>query len=158
MPSIEIDREVYAALQARGRTFEDTPNSVLRRELGLGSDVRSRPRSKPQGGSDQRAPTGSILPEREYEMPILRALVEAGGSASAKDATDRVGELLASKLTAVDHELHHDGDVRWRNRTAFARLRLVRRGWLQSPSDWGMWAITPAGRKALEEYEEKERA
>lgn len=158
MPSIEIDDEVYAALQKLGRAFEDTPNSVLRRELRVSAGARSHTRPKSRGGRDWRALTGSILPEREYELPLLRALDEAGGGASAKDVTDRVGELLASKLSAVDRELLRDGDVRWRHRTAFVRLALVKRGYLRSDSDWGVWEMTDKGRKALEEHDEKERA
>ena len=34
-PTIRIDEEVYAWLQQKGRPFEDTPNSVLRRIAGL---------------------------------------------------------------------------------------------------------------------------
>ena len=36
MPTIRIDDEVYAWLQARARPFEDSPNSVLRALAGLG--------------------------------------------------------------------------------------------------------------------------
>jgi hypothetical protein len=95
---------------------------------------------------------GSILPEREYERPILRSLVEMGGSASAKAVTDRVGELLDSRLTLTDRETNRSGEVRWRNRAAFARLRLVERGLLRSDSRRGVWEISPGGREALEAY------
>jgi hypothetical protein len=52
MPEIEIDDEVYAALQKHARAFVDTPNSTLRRILGVdpargGTPARrSRDRSK----------------------------------------------------------------------------------------------------------------
>src|SRR5437870_5750691 len=35
-PTVRVDEEVYASLQARATPFVDTPNSVLRRLLGLG--------------------------------------------------------------------------------------------------------------------------
>jgi hypothetical protein len=38
-PNIRIDREVYRALQEGAQPFVDTPNSVLRRLLGLESDL-----------------------------------------------------------------------------------------------------------------------
>lgn len=34
-PTIRVDDEVYAMLQAEAEPFTDTPNSVLRRKLGL---------------------------------------------------------------------------------------------------------------------------
>jgi Mrr N-terminal domain len=149
MPTIEIDTDVYDALKTLAVPFEDTPNSVLRRELKLGGRPASR---TARGGPTraQRATVGSILPEREYEIPILRALVEAEGSASASDVTDRVGELLGSRLTQTDREANRSGEVRWRNRAAFARLRLVERGLLLSSSRRGLWEISPAGREALD--------
>jgi hypothetical protein len=39
MPTIRVDEDVYAWLQRRAKPFVDTPNSVLRRELKIGSYV-----------------------------------------------------------------------------------------------------------------------
>lgn len=148
MPTIEIDTDVYDVLKALAVPFEDTPNSVLRRELKLDTPPKSK---TARGGPTrtQRATVGSILPEREYERPILRALIEAGGTASARDVTDRVGELLNTQLTETDQQMNRSGEVRWRNRAAFARLRLVERGLLVSGSRRGVWEISQAGRAAL---------
>lgn len=44
MEKIEIDGDVYAFLRSRVRNFNETPNSVLRRQLGL--DVTREPRPK----------------------------------------------------------------------------------------------------------------
>jgi hypothetical protein len=35
MPTIRIDEEVWRCLQAKATAFEDSPNDVLRRELGI---------------------------------------------------------------------------------------------------------------------------
>lgn len=35
MPTVRVDSDVYAWLQAQARPFEDTPNTVLRRVAGL---------------------------------------------------------------------------------------------------------------------------
>jgi negative regulator of replication initiation len=35
MPTIRIDEDVWAFLKTKAKPFEDTPNDVLRRELGL---------------------------------------------------------------------------------------------------------------------------
>jgi len=148
MPSIDVDVQVYEALKTLAVPFEDTPNTVLRRELGLdGRPISRTARGGPT--SVRRATVGSILPESEYEQPILQALDEAGGSASARAVTDRVGELLESVLTTADREPNRSGEVRWRNRAAFARLRLVERGLLVRGSRRGIWEISPEGQRAL---------
>jgi hypothetical protein len=150
MPSIEVDTQVYDALKTLAVPFEDTPNSVLRRELKLDDDDATFRTARGGATKARRAVVGSILPEGEYEQPILSALVEAGGSASARAVTDRVGELLGTRLTSADHELNRSGEVRWRNRAAFARLHLVERGLLVKGSRRGVWEISSAGREALE--------
>jgi restriction system protein len=98
-----------------------------------------------------RAAVGTILPESEYELPLLRALVEADGSGPAARIIDRVGELLDGRLTELDLQRHRTGEVRWRNRTAFTRYKLVQRGPMDAGSRRGIWAITDAGRAFYEE-------
>jgi hypothetical protein len=72
---IEVAADTYAALQRMARPFEDTPDSVIRRLLDReaqasnGHSVRRNP---------ERAPVGSILPEHEYELPILQSLARRG--------------------------------------------------------------------------------
>jgi len=144
MPTIEVSDAVYDGLKARAIPFDDTPNSVIERLLDLAAAELANGNDAPR--PVRRAVVGTILPEREYELPILRALIEAGGSAPAGQVTDRVGELLDGRLTAEDFQRHRSGDVRWRNRTAFARLNLVRRGLLAKTSPRGIWEITDEGR------------
>lgn len=38
-PTIRVDDEVYAALQAEAKAFVDTPNTVLRRKFGLEAEA-----------------------------------------------------------------------------------------------------------------------
>jgi predicted type IV restriction endonuclease len=62
MPTIRIDNDVWSFLQSKAKPFQDSPNDVLRRELGLerapadqvedaSSDVSSRANSRQHGGS-----------------------------------------------------------------------------------------------------------
>lgn len=144
VPNIKIDDEVFQRLQAEARPFVDTPNSVLRRLLGL--DLENESTLATQGG---RAPSDALLPSKEYRIPILKALVERGGKAKAGEVIEAVGETLADKLTEADRGYINSGLVRWKNRVQFTRLRLVDEGLLASDSDRGYWAITTAGRDAL---------
>lgn len=42
MPTIRVDDEVYDWLQQRAKPFVDTPNSVLRRELGIAGSAQAK--------------------------------------------------------------------------------------------------------------------
>ena len=52
-PTIRVDDEVYALLQERGEAFVDTPNTVLRRILGLTESGEST--GNPIGRREERA-------------------------------------------------------------------------------------------------------
>lgn len=77
MPTIRIDDDLYEWLQRRAKPFVDTPNSVLRRELGIGPSSSLHP-------SSPRASAGE-----------LDALVRAGLLA--------VGEKLIWKRRGRSH-------------------------------------------------------
>jgi hypothetical protein len=168
-----IDDEVYAALQESAVPLEDDVNSVLRRLLGLdsgegsvgeGSGAQAAARSaagslspgSPKRGKSRRkartrAPKGSILPEAEYELPILRALDEMGGRGPTSEVIDRVGKELDGKLTDADRQKLGSGEFRWKNRAQFVRLRLVEQGEMASGSPRGTWEISNRGRERLKE-------
>lgn len=164
-PTVRIDDEVYAKLQSQAVPFQDTPNSVLRRVLGLpevsdtpseasaehlGSTrtVRRRPRKRQEGR--KRAPKGSILSESEYEVPLLQTLIELGGSAPASDVISGLAPKLAGKLTALDIDALPSGRVRWHNRAQFARLNLVRSGDMEADAPRGIWTISQHGRARVQ--------
>jgi hypothetical protein len=161
---IDVDDDVFAALQSQAEPLVDDVNSVLRRLLALPKAATPSPtpmhrervakrsggaRRKGKAKASPRAPRGALLPESEYELPILRALDERGGSAPASHVIERVGELLAGRLTATDEELLASGLVRWRSRTQFVRLRLAQRGDMKSDSPRGVWEISPQGLERL---------
>lgn len=165
--SIEVDDEVFEALQLLAEPFVDTPNSVLRRALSLPTDApgapgdrtpaapgasaegsdRGKRRRRRTGGS--RAPSGSLLPESAYRVPILCYLRDSGGRAPAREAVAAVGEALDGALTSLDREATRSGGVRWQSRVQFARLQLAREGLLESDSPRGVWEITDRGLAAL---------
>lgn len=172
-PEIVLDEEVYEFLKKRAEPFVDTPNTVLRRILGLdpsdelavdaphssdGGDPGTKcSKSRASGSSSQpevtamRAPKGSLLPQTNYWRPILEALVVAGGTAPATQVIDTVGRELDDRFTELDRQNLRSGGIRWRNRAQFARLRMVERGLMVKGSPPGTWAITKLGRRYLGE-------
>ncbi len=148
-PSIDTDDDVFEVIKRNAEPFVDTPNTVLRRLLGI-DDVKGQPApATGKAGKTGRAAPGTLLPESEYEIPILRCLEERGGRAPSREVVEAVGEALGSKLTALDKQPLKSGDIRWENRAAFVRLRLVERGDLVKQSPRGTWEISDKGRERL---------
>ncbi|HYZ77201.1 MAG TPA: winged helix-turn-helix domain-containing protein [Gaiellaceae bacterium] len=145
MPTIRVDEEVYEWLKSHAEPFVDTPNTVIRRIAGLDESLQQR-----RSQTAVRAKPGELLDRHEYDRPILEVLARKGGSANGSEVIDGVGEIVADKLTARDKERIESGVVRWRNRAAWRRFNLVKRGLLKDQSPRGMWELTDEGWKAAE--------
>jgi hypothetical protein len=96
-----------------------------------------------------RAIPGSILPEREYWVPILDILDRFGGSAAASDVIEALEVRMKGMLKPRDYEMLDMGEIRWRNRARFARLRMTQQGLLSDESHRGIWEMTSDGRSYL---------
>lgn len=105
--------------------------------------------SRRKRSTASRAPAGSLLPELQYELPLLEALLELGGSAPTSEVVDRLGKELDDKLTEGDRETLSSGEVRWKNRVQFVRLGLIKGGHMMKDSPRGVWEITDAGRQRV---------
>ena len=169
---VDLDPDVFEYLRSNAEPFVDTPNTVLRRLLGLNGasaepavapsavpfpqPARERKTATPKkkGAKAARARTraaaGTLLPEERYEMPLLQALVDAGGQAPYRDVVEAVGRALTGDLMPADLENLNSGGIRWQSRLQFVRLRLIERGYLDKETPRGIWGITDAGRGALE--------
>jgi hypothetical protein len=169
---IEVDSQVMAYLKSQAEPFVDTPNTVLRRLLGITgaspnghgpavrrSEQEERPRQARkaraksrrgrQANGKPRAQTGTILADHAYELPILEILDAHGGRAPTREVIDELGERLREELLPADYEQLASGDVRWRNRAQFVRLKLIERGDMVKDSPRGVWELTDQGRDRL---------
>jgi hypothetical protein len=148
-PSIEVDDKVFEIIKKNAEPFVDTPNTVLRRLLGVERDKRRSASPRDTAIATERAAPGTLLPESEYELPILRFLQERGGRAPSREVVEAVGKTLSGRLTDLDRGALKSGDIRWENRVAFVRLRLIERGELTKGSPRGTWEISDKGRARL---------
>lgn len=178
-PTIRVDDEVYERLKDKAEPFVDTPNTVLRRVLGLPNhngdrsgvgleetttpekDARSskksstvssrtpRPRRAKKRGR-KRAARGTLVPQADYELPILQVLDEKGGRAPSREAIDAIEPILGDKLEDADRSKTASGEIRWRNRAQFVRLSLIKKGELAKDSPRGVWEITDKGRRRIQ--------
>jgi hypothetical protein len=161
--TVRVDEDVYRELERRIETFADTPNTVLRRLLGLDAGGQARVaeaatlyraapwrltgfrRGRPVSLERQQAR------QNEFTVPILETLVRLGGEARARDVLDEVGRRIEGDLTPLDREPLSNGEPRWRVSAGFERKNLVERGLLDARSPRGVWRITDAGRRWLAE-------
>lgn len=114
---------------------------------GKGSSARASAR---QRKGRRRAVRGTLVPQADYELPILQTLVEKGGRAPSREVIDALEPHLAAKLKDVDRSKTSSGEIRWRNRAQFARLELIKKGQMVKDSPRGFWEITEAGERRAE--------
>jgi hypothetical protein len=141
MRVIRIDDDVWQAMKKRAEAFEDTPNDVLRRILGLEREKKRTVRS--------RLPRGQKTPGPSYRPPILRALYEMGGKGKTATVLARVEELMKDQLNKVDR-IVTSNIPRWSNTAQWERLRMVKEG-LINKKPHGMWELTEKGRTAAKQ-------
>ena len=86
----------------------------------------------------------------DFEMPLLQALTKLGGTAKPKDVYPEVEQIMGLTPDNFPEEYEtYDGPgysvVKWKNKTAWAREYLKRKGQLDG-SERGLWKITQTGR------------
>lgn len=97
-----------------------------------------------------RIPRGIRTPESAFYRPLLRALVELGGSARMDDALNRIEQSMRDVLKPIDYQpLKSSSELRWRNTAQWARNTMVRQGQMKDTSPRGIWEISDAGRSFL---------
>jgi Mrr N-terminal domain len=141
VPTVRVDDEVFSSLQEQATPFVDTPNSVLRRVLGLDEPSRQ------PGTKSRRATSGELLPHSAYRPAVLQALAERGGAAPAREIINSVGQRLRDELKPRDFEANNSGVVRWENRVQWQRQRLKEQGLIKPDSPVGVWELTEAGQE-----------
>lgn len=148
MHNILLSEPTYRRLFREALSFDDSAEDVILRLLDRAGDA-DVPTRDPVSKQSLRATPGSVLPVRGYWIPILELLDEAGGSAPSNDVIDALEERMKDLLTPRDFEHLKSGEIRWRNRARFGRLRMKERGLLSDASHRGVWEITDAGRRYL---------
>jgi len=90
---------------------------------------------------------GDTTRKQDFNPFILQALVDLGGSGPIQRVIQRIGELMAGRLTAGDREQLNSGGPRWVKNVNFAKMDLAKSGLLHS--DRTNWSITLRGREFL---------
>jgi integrase len=100
-------------------------------------------------------PPPERLDSRDYELPILRALIERGGSATRAEVIAAVGEAMGARHGGLDLEPLPSGPPRWQARVSKARSQMLKRGWIETGSQRGLWEVSKLGRAKARREERK---
>jgi len=91
------------------------------------------------------------IPQKEYRIPILEALLEKGGKASQGEVFEIIEQKMSGDFNHLDLETLSDGYTkRWQKMAAWQRYTMVKEGLLRSDSPRGIWEITEKGKRFLE--------
>lgn len=114
MPTITIDDEVFAFLKGRAEPFVDTPNAVLRRELGLASAKSNRAAAAgPNTQRLRRDATGLGDEDRYLRGKIARIYVDGRLWKSSGVRSPRGADLNQIQTWIADEVgSRHEGNAR----------------------------------------------
>ncbi len=99
--------------------------------------------------------TRGAIPQKEYTIPILEALIEKGGKGSRREILELVKQKVGRRFNKLDLEILSNGyTIRWQEMASWHRQTMVEEGLLKRGSPRGMWEITDKGRKYLEEHKD----
>lgn len=99
----------------------------------------------------KRTRTRGAIPQKEYRLPILEALLENKGKASQAEVFEVIEYKMGKLFNNLDLEILSDGYTRrWQKNVAFARFRMSREGLLKPDSLRGIWEISEKGEKYFE--------
>lgn len=93
----------------------------------------------------------------DYDVPLLRLLAELpGGQGIAQEVIRIFIERYRESIPEWHYEHTQSGQIRYEKNIHWARMELVERGFVDSPA-YGIWRITEAGRRWLEEHPDATR-
>jgi Mrr N-terminal domain len=154
--TIEIDDEVFAALQKLATPLIDSPNDVLRRVLDLDVGQRTGSVDPPTLPDKAAAPKSAaskqgeleMTPQREFRRYIVDIINEHGGKAHMQDVLGEIEARMNDRFKPGDLQNVSTGEVRWRNAARWERMQMANEGLIKKGTASGWWELTADGRKA----------
>ena len=151
--AMEIELERQKNLVSTRQQLEGL-QELWPRLVGKRKPIKKRKRTRQRVARRKKLQRGQKTPEQAFMVPILQVLQDMGGSGSAAEVLDRVGQRMLGTLNEFDLSTLKSGQVRWRNTTQWARQKMKARGLLAADSPRGIWEMTERGRAYLREHAE----
>src|SRR5262245_44655306 len=146
MPTLRVSDANWERMKKHARPLEDSADDVIGRALDALEALPAKAPPPPTASFQvPRRPAGQKLPQKEFRVPLLQALVELGGEAPVKQIREVMEKKMAPRLLASDYENVSSGDPRWWNAICWERNELVNEGLMRDDSERGVWAISGSG-------------
>jgi len=103
---------------------------------------------------ERKLSRGLKTPQAKFRLPILRALMSLGGSASINEVIDIIKEDMKDELNKYDYEPLKSTPhfPRWRNTAQWERDTMVKIGLLKKDSPRTIWEISDDGKTYLKNF------
>jgi integrase len=157
---VALGEDPISVMRQIGHTDPEFTLRVYTHMMSLDGADRERLKALVRGERviARSAPPPRLVDLAEYETPIVAALAERGGCAPRREIIASVEEAMAHRHGELDLEQLPSGEPRWQPRLGKARIRLVKRGWLEATTWRGDWELTERGwDKARRERMRRER-
>jgi len=131
--------------------FEVKVKNLRQEWADLNVPIRARKTTPGKKKTYRKLQKGYRTPDEAFKVPILQALENLGGSAKNTEVFAELEKLMKDQFTIYDWQSlpSNKKSLRWKNTAAWARLTLVKEGFLSRTSPRGIWEITEAGIKHL---------
>lgn len=158
MPTVRIDDQTWERLKSWAVPLEDSVDDVIAKVLDAADQKRKvrskaqRSHKKPQVQScdEVKSPKGR-LPQKEFRIPLLEEIYKAGGSISTKVLRESLEKRMGPQLSDADYERISTGLLRWWSAVIWERNSLQKLGLIEKGSPRGVWKLSKAGKKFVEE-------
>lgn len=152
MPVIRVSDAIWERLKAHARPFEDKPEDIVKLALDALDEKTGRgaprtPTATPRSGD---AVGGKKLPQKEFRIPLMKTLLELGGSAEVSEIREAMKRRMAPMLSEADYQPVSSGEERWWNAICWERADLVREGLFLDYSERGVWELSEKGKSLVQ--------
>ena len=130
--------------------MEDLPDDAVQKVLDAAEGTTRKTVPEVQKPKPRSRRTGDKLPQKEFRVPLMKALHELGGKASTRQLRPIMGERMKAKLRDPDYELVATGEPRWWNAICWERNDLVKEGLFRRDSERGIWELSEKGVQFIE--------
>ncbi len=150
MPVIRISDATWERLKAHARPFEDKPEDVVNLALdALDEKLGQKPPVIQKTTAEKPATTTKRLAQSKFRIPLMKTVLDLGGSAEVSAIRKAMEEKMAPLLRQGDYETVATGEPRWWNAIVWERNALVKEGLFSKTSKRGVWELTEEGKALL---------
>lgn len=148
MPVIRVSDATWERMKSHAKPFEDKPEDIVNMALNALDEKLGRKRAKPPEVV-VREVEGKKVPQKEFRAPLMKTLLELGGSAAVSEVREAMEKKMEPMLNAADYEPVSTGEPRWWNAICWERASLVREGFFEDNSPRGVWELSKKGKALL---------